>query len=449
MCVSFNGHRSIGQSIMRDVLRPLFRCALVIAAFCLLAVHERSFAQSGTTTVTATWAAGLTRYYAPYALQAAAAYLSVSSFDQTRGPSGEPALNGVDVAYALTPYAGSTDSLLATRATRYLRAWQYQFGSDQYLGCLDDRDTDCQKELPGRWTFSFGGGPAFQVWARTHYPHVAHDACTEVSIAFRGTVGFTDWISNADPISHYLVDDYYLQLRRNINAVIRKIANLDCYKRAARRPQIVSVGHSLGGGLAQFAALANKPSEPRIAKVFAFDSSPVTGSSLIDRQTLLRNANGLEIDRVYQSGEVLREVRKYYEQFPKSSSRCNPLVRTVAFDLSQGSAVGLHSMTGLAGQIVEASYKFPLPFAVPDAVTDCRTRYRPPATDEDQTPAPSVYPGETVYRSDGSIVRVAQANLYLRAYDQKKVRLGKMPKRRGVVVASALYKSGGTRPGGF
>ena len=378
--------------------------SFITLAICMLALRGApAFAQCkgfpAPTTITASWATNCARYYAPYALQAAAAYLSVAGFDQTRGPSGEPTL---DVAYAvgaISPYV--PDASATSRATKYLRAWQYQFGSEGYLGCIDPGDTDCQKQLGG-WRFSIGGGPAFQVWARTHFPHAAKDACSEVSIAFRGTEGgLSDWISNLDPATHYFTDDYYLQLRRNISAIIRKISSLDCYKRAARRPQIVSVGHSLGGGLAQFAALANK-SHPRIAKVFAFDPSPVTASSLIDKQTLLKNAKRLEIDRIYQTGEVLATLRKYYEQFPKSSSSCRPLVRTVTFDAWRGpNAVAMHGMAPLAAQIVQLSYdgETQQSFMVP-AGTSCPTRYRPPSADDDQTPVPSVYPGEMVSRSN-------------------------------------------------
>jgi pimeloyl-ACP methyl ester carboxylesterase len=389
----------------------------------MLSLHGApSFAQCRatpptTTTITASWATNCARYYAPYALQAAAAYLSVAGFDQTRGPDGAPALNGADVALAvgaISPYA--TDQSTTNRAKNYLRAWQYQFGSEGYLGCIDPSDVDCQSQLGG-WTFSISGGPAFHVWARTHFPHTAKDACSEVSIAFRGTQGsLSDWLSNFDPAGHYFTDDYYLQLRRNINAIIRKISNLDCYKRAAIRPQIVSVGHSLGGGLAQFAALANKPLEPRITKVFAFDSSPVTGASLIDKQTLSANAQELEIDRIYQFGEVLASVRRFYEQFPKSASTCKPLVRTVNFDAWRGpNAIQMHGMAPLASQIVQLSFSGDTQqaYSVPPGAADCKTRYRRPATDDDQAPVPSLYPGEMAYRFDGSARTFAYANQYV------------------------------------
>ncbi len=399
---------------MSYILEILLRRVAAVAVCLLTLLVAPAFAQSGSETaptITASWATKYARYYAPYALQAAAAYLSVGTFDQTRGPNGAPALNGADVAYAISPFVANATT--SGRATRYLRAWQYQFGSEGYLRCFDPKDADCQSQL-GAWNFSLRGGPAFQVWGPHTLPHFANDACSEISIAFRGTTGtWSDWLSNFDPATHYLTDDYYLQLRRNINAIIRKITTLDCYKRAARRPQIVSVGHSLGGGLAQFAALASRPSEPTIAKVFAFNSSPVTGASLINKQTMSQNAERLEIDRLYQTGEVLAEVRKYYEQFPKSSSACRPLVRTVVLDAWRGpSAVEMHSMAELASQTVNLSYdgETQLSYQVPVA-TSCSTRYRQPPSDEDRAPVLSVYPGEIAYKSDGSLMTVAESNI--------------------------------------
>src|SRR5262249_42559797 len=126
-----------------------------------------------------------TRYYAPYALQAAAAYQSMRSIDEAIGrANGQPVLDGADVAIAVSLYASSP--VITTRATKSLRAWQYQFGSEGYLKCFDNSDADCQKELSA-WTFAISDGPAFHVWARTRYPHTERDSCTEVSIAFRGT----------------------------------------------------------------------------------------------------------------------------------------------------------------------------------------------------------------------------------------------------------------------
>jgi hypothetical protein len=256
---------------------------------------------------------------------------------------------------------------LKRRARNALKIWHYQFGRESF------------------------GGPSFQVWARTRSLPTADDVCTEVSIAFRGTAGLWDWVSNFHPITGYFVDTYYYQLQRNIDGIINSIKDLDCYKRASIRAiktKIVSTGHSLGGGLAQFAALANK-NEPRITKVFAFDPSPITGASLIAEKVRSENATGLAIDRIYQTGEVLAAARGLVQQFPSSKSRCDPFVRTVRIDaIPADGAIQLHGMPELAAQVVQLSYD--RKGALKDYVTPsdpnpskCKLRYSPPTSDEE------------------------------------------------------------------
>ena len=364
---------------MRNFLALRNRC-VAAAAFVLTSAIAPAVAQvSGDTAnyVSATFAAPLARYYAPYALQAAAAYESVVSLDAARGSP-----DGADVAVALTKVGDTLED--KARAAKYLRPWRYQFGHEGYLTCFES-DPECGDAIGrDRWTFAIGTGPAFQVWARTRYPYKEGAACSEVSIAFRGTtLSMSDWLANLDPVTGYLADDHYRQLRRNIDAIIKKITTLDCYRRARNRPQIVSVGHSLGGGLAQMAALANNPSRPRIAKVFAFDPSPVTGASYVDKSVLAQNVAGLEIDRVYQSREVLQALRKFYQQPPKQGSPC---VRYVAYDYyASGSPTDLHTMSGLAGQMVKSTYEDDdqIAYRLPKRLPNCPSRYTPPLNDND------------------------------------------------------------------
>ncbi|TWB96145.1 lipase (class 3) [Bradyrhizobium macuxiense] len=369
---------------------------LVAIAMPLVAANVGpATAQSDGRYIQASFVYNYARYYAPYAIQASAAYLPVDEFNARRATQDVDGY-GADVNYAVKTIF--PDEKVVPRAREAFKRWRYQFGSDSYLTCIDSSDADCLAAYNNRgWGMS--GGPAFQVWARARSAKVDGGACSEVSIAFRGTVGTSlgDWLSNADRFgSPY--DDYYHQLRRNVDAIIKSIQNLDCYKRAAVKPQIVSTGHSLGGGLAQLAALATKLKGPRISKVFAFDPSPVTGAHLVSQSLRESNAAGLTIDRIYQEGEVLSYVRTAVQQYPSAKSTCNPYVRTVKVDaLPPGSAIQLHGMTGMSTQLVRLSYNGETPLAYEAPPGGCKDiRYRAPVTDQDEVLASSVSQRQTL-----------------------------------------------------
>jgi pimeloyl-ACP methyl ester carboxylesterase len=188
-------------------------------------------------------------------------------------------------------------------------------------------------------------GLQFQVWWRRQA-----GVCREVAIAFRGTDRHDrgDWLSNFRWL-HRLTPrfDQYDQVRTHIRRIVARIKANGC---GGRDVLFVTVGHSLGGGLAQQAAYA----DGSIRYVYAFDSSPITG--IFDVSALLRerNTQGLGVDRAYEAGEILVLPRILIENIVPPSP-CNPRVRTVRFNLLMGSPIAQHSIAELTGKLSDSA----------------------------------------------------------------------------------------------
>jgi len=392
-----------------------FRVILASAGAAIwLSSVQTAAAQSNDPDILAAYTYRYADYYLPYAIQSSTAYKPVGTLNTMRDAG-----LGEEVDYAVQNAIPASQEDLRGYARKIFKPWRYQFGSDSYLTCLDPADEAC-KAAYARRGWDFGSGPTYQVWARTRA--AARSSCSEVSIAFRGTVGLSggDWYSNLSRFgSPY--DDYYKQLQRNVDTIMKQIQNLDCYRRAARKPQIVSTGHSLGAGLAQFVALATRSGGPRIAKVLAFDPSPVTGAHLVNKTLLTENVQGLVIDRVYETGEVLSYARAAVQEYPQARSRCNPQVRTVEVKAARGSAIGLHGIELLATNLTDLTYNEgnSLGYRAPvTLVGGCGVIYRPDADEQliarggNQRDAGL----RRVYaRSGGRLVATNRANPALRA----------------------------------
>jgi hypothetical protein len=158
-----------------------------------------------------------------------------------------------------------------------------------------------------------------------------------------------------------------------------------------------------------------------------------SGAPIISLKMRIRIAPNRSQTKMRLVCEILAKLRKYYEQFPKSSSSCNPIVQTVVLDAWRGpNSVQMHSMAELASQTVQLSYdgETQQQFLV-SARTNCRSRYHVPAADDDLAPVPSVYPGPTAYRSDALAVASSKANAYLYAarFDSEEIFLARKSKR--------------------
>jgi pimeloyl-ACP methyl ester carboxylesterase len=113
------------------------------------------------------------------------------------------------------------------------------------------------------------------------------DGTLVVTVTFGGTV-FTngmDWRAN---LRWFLPggwrDQYTDVVRRFAPAFVHEFVNRTAGRQASTI-ELISTGHSLGGGLAQQFACAHCLDDrvPRVTKVYAFDPSPVTGFFSVKR----------------------------------------------------------------------------------------------------------------------------------------------------------------------
>lgn len=155
-------------------------------------------------------------------------------------------------------------------------------------------------------------GLEYHVWTRGR--------CGEAVIAFRGSDAneIGDWLSNFRWFVGRRFFDQYDQVQEAVPSIIDHVG--------CRPRLIVATGHSLGGGLAQHGAYAEK----RIAYVYAFDPSPVTAFFGVPFPERNAAAEHLGIDRVYEAGEIL-SLPRYIVSGVFPSTQCRPRVRIVRF----------------------------------------------------------------------------------------------------------------------
>jgi pimeloyl-ACP methyl ester carboxylesterase len=127
--------------------------------------------------------------------------------------------------------------------------------------------------------------------------------------------------------------------------------------RAPQSIELISTGHSLGGGLAQQFAYAHCLDErvPRVSSVYAFDPSPVTGFFSVKRKVRNINRKTLEIDRIYERGEILAVVRSIMSVLWKPS-RTAPKIRGRRYFLFFAwNPIAGHSMVRMAVRMSAAA----------------------------------------------------------------------------------------------
>jgi hypothetical protein len=180
----------------------------------------------------------------------------------------------------------------------------------------------------------------------------SNEQSKEVVVAFGGTVfrSLPDWRSNLRWFTKKRHDEY-TDIVDTFNT-----AFIDAYSKYKTKPgweyvgesKIFATGHSLGAGLAQeFAYSLPGAGGLQVTKVYAFDPSPVTGYATLDEPTAKNNCKGLEIDRIYERGEILALLRSFTNFFDPPSA-LNPKIRQIRYNLFSRAPITGHSIAKLA-----------------------------------------------------------------------------------------------------
>jgi hypothetical protein len=193
-----------------------------------------------------------------------------------------------------------------------------------------------------------------EVWQKRR-----EDDTLVVTITFGGTVfnNDMDWRANLRWFFPGGRRDQYTDVVRTlapafVDEFIKRMAG-----RAVSTIELISTGHSLGGGLAQQFAYAHCLNDrvPRVTKVYAFDPSPVTGFFSVKRSVRDMNRKALKIDRIYERGEILAIVRSITSVLWKPSKTAPQIRGTRYFLFFAWNPIAGHSMIRMAVRMSAAA----------------------------------------------------------------------------------------------
>lgn len=186
-------------------------------------------------------------------------------------------------------------------------------------------------------------GLGVSIWRR-------RDNRCELAVVFRGSDfdELADWKANLRGLLPFsLTKDQY-------DFVAGEFENVVARGGCGKKGSLVTVGHSLGAGLAQAAAFSNPAKyNPQVKYVFAFDPSPVTAWLEQTSDEVLERVRFLAIDRVYEVGEMLQAVRYVMQGFANPRV-CQPRTRLVRFNRSPDwNPIREHGIDGLRKSFAE------------------------------------------------------------------------------------------------
>ena len=183
----------------------------------------------------------------------------------------------------------------------------------------------------------------YQVWWR-NVDTPEYDV--EVALVFAGTDGLGDIWSNLFWVTKYWPGGWnQYDMARTLGPAVK--AFVDEYF-VGKKVNVITAGHSLGGGLAHQAAYAAEG----IETVYAFDSSSVTGFYSVDKATRDKNKVGMRIYRIHERGEILGYLRSFMAMFYPVVEKA-PQIIEAAVNFDSGSGLSEHSIENLACALVD------------------------------------------------------------------------------------------------
>lgn len=185
----------------------------------------------------------------------------------------------------------------------------------------------------------------YAIWYRPYPETLGTDYDLQLALVFRGTHKIGDFWSNFRWFTRFMSTgwDQY-DLTRTIAKYVEE-SLLQMVPFRGKKVQVVTAGHSLGGGLAQQAAYASK----KIKLVYSFNGSSVTG--FYDVAERDQNKVGIRIYRIHEKGEILAVLRGFMSAIYPVSEK-NPQITNVTYNFGKGGPVSEHSIDQLACSMI-------------------------------------------------------------------------------------------------